>query len=45
MLCTNMVHFSELNQLPMPIDLGCLDEGNGMKAAMINNQAVWYKSC
>ena len=44
-LCTNMVCFIDLNQLPMPIDLDHLDEGNGMEAEMINNQAVWHKSC
>jgi len=44
-ICTNITRFSELDELPMSIDLDRLDEGSGMEATMISNQAMWHKSC
>ena len=38
-------HFSELNELPMPIDLRHLDEGNGVEATLRKNKAKWHKFC
>ena len=41
----NTIRFSELHELPMPIDLGCLDEGNGIEATLLEHEAKWHKSC
>ena len=42
---SNIVWFSELDELPMPIDLRRLDEGNGIEATLIEHKAKWQKSC
>ena len=34
-LSANIIRFSELNQLPMPIDLSRLDDGNGTEATFV----------
>ena len=44
-LSLNIARFSELNELPMPIDLRCLDEGNGVEATLRKNKAKWHKFC
>ena len=44
-LSLNITRFRELNELPMPIDLICLDEGNGVEATLRKNKAKWHKSC
>ena len=44
-LSLNITRFSELNELPMPINLIRLDEGNGVEATLRNNKAKWHKSC
>ncbi len=44
-LSTNIMRFSELRELPMPIDLGRLDEGNGIEATLLEHEAKWHKSC
>ena len=41
---SNIVWFSELDELPMPIDLRRLDEGNGIEATLIEHKAKWQKS-
>ena len=44
-LYANIKRFSELCELPMPVDLDRLDEGNGIEATFLNNKAMWHKSC
>ena len=44
-LSSNIVRFSELHKLPMPIDIGCLDEGGGIEATLLKHKAKWHKSC
>lgn len=44
-LSTSILRFSEIRQLPMPIDLNRLDEGNGMEATFKEHMAKWHKSC
>ena len=44
-LLANIICFSELNQLPMPIDLSRLDDGNGIEATSVKQIAKWHKSC
>ena len=38
-LSANLIRFSELNQLPIPIDLSRLDEGNGFEATFMEHGA------
>ena len=42
---SSIVRFSELDELPMPIDLRRLDKGNGIEATLIEQKAKWHKSC
>ena len=44
-LSSSIVRFSELHELPMPIDIGCLDEGGGIEATLLKHKAKWHKSC
>ena len=44
-LYANIKRFSELCELPIPVDLDWLDEENGIKATFLNNKAMWHKSC
>ena len=44
-LSANLIHFSELNQLPIPIDLSRLDEENGIEATFTEHGAKWHKCC
>uniref|UniRef100_UPI00358ED3B7 casein kinase II subunit beta-like n=1 Tax=Myxine glutinosa TaxID=7769 RepID=UPI00358ED3B7 len=37
--------FNELHELPMPLELGRLDDGNGIEATFLENNAKWHKSC
>ena len=37
-LSSNIVRFSELHELPMPIDIGRLDEGGGIEATALKAQ-------
>lgn len=34
-----------LHELPMTIDLGRLDNGDGMEVTLMENKAMWHKSC
>ncbi len=44
-LATNIMRFSELRELPMCIDVECLDDGSGIEATFTKNNAKWLKSC
>ena len=44
-LSLDITRFSELNELPMPIDLRQLDEGNGVEATLRKNTAKWHNFC
>ena len=44
-LSLNITRFSELNELPMPIDLIRMDEGNGVEVTLRKNEAKWHKPC
>lgn len=41
----NIRSFNELHELPMPLELGRLDDGNGIEATFLENNAKWHKSC
>ncbi len=42
---TLSVRLNELHELPMPIDLERLNEGSGIEATLMENEAMWNKSC
>ena len=44
-LSANITRFSELNQLPLPINLSRLDEGYGIETTFKEHGAKWHKSC
>ena len=44
-LSANIICFSDLNQLPLPINLSRLDEGDGIGATFMKRGAKWHKSC
>lgn len=44
-LAENLVKFDELGILPRTLLLDRLDEGEGIEAAMVANEAKWHQSC
>ena len=42
-LSANIIRFSELNRLPIPMDLSRLDEGKGIEATFMEQVAKWLK--
>ena len=44
-LSANIMRLNELHKLPMPVDLECLDEGSGIEPTLMENEAMWHKSC
>ena len=41
----NLSRFSELRQLPGTLQLGRLNEGCGIEAAMVTNNALYHRAC
>ena len=41
----NIIHFSELDSMPVKINLVRLDNGNGIQSTFKENNAKWHKSC
>lgn len=41
----SILRFSELNSMPMDIDLSLLDQGSGIPTTLLNNKARWHKRC
>ena len=44
-LSSNIICFIELDELPVPIDIGCLGEGSDIEATLLEHRANWHKSC
>ena len=44
-LAENIERFSELNHLPIEIDVSRLDEGTGISDTLQQHQAMWHTSC
>lgn len=44
-LSLNLVRFNELHEMPIPIDLNRLDDGNGLEPTLQEHKAKWHKSC
>ena len=44
-LSSNIIRFIELDKLPVPIDIGRLDEESGIEATLLEHKAKCHKSC
>ena len=44
-LSANIIRFSELNRLLIPMDLSRLDEGKSIEATFMEQVAKWHKTC
>ena len=44
-IASRIRRFNDLHELPMPLELGRLDDGNGIEATFHENNARWHKSC
>ena len=44
-LAENLVKFNELEKLPKTLQLDRIDEGQGIEAAMVANEAKWHHTC
>ena len=44
-LAANLVKFNELGKLPRTLQLERIDEGQGIEAAMVANEAKWHHTC
>ena len=44
-LANNILSFHEINALPLPLDIGSLDEGDGIEATFDKRNAKWHKTC
>ena len=44
-LAENLFKFNELGKLPKSLQLNRIDEGQGIEAALIDNDAKWHHTC
>ena len=44
-LSANIIRFSELNRLPIPMGLSRLDEGKGIETTFMEQVTKWHKTC
>lgn len=44
-LSKNIPEFAKINEMPIPLDIRRVDEGDGLEAALIKNEAKYHKSC
>ena len=44
-LADNLVKFNEMRELPKTLQLDRIDEGQGIKAALVANEAKWHHTC
>ena len=45
MLAKHIPLFNEINALPIPMDIRRLDDGTGIDATLIGNNAKYHNSC
>jgi hypothetical protein len=41
----NISEFAKINEMPIPLDIRRIDEGDGIEAAFIKNEAKYHESC
>lgn len=44
-LSKNIPEFAKINEMPIPLDIRRVDEGGGIEAALIKNEAKYHESC
>lgn len=44
-LSKNIHEFAKINEMPIPLDIRRIDEGDGIEAALIENEAKYHESC
>jgi len=44
-LANNILRFNELGCLPIPLEIGKLNEGDGIAATFVKRNAKWHKTC
>ena len=44
-LADNLAKFNKLGKLPRTLQLDRIDEGQGIEATMVTNEAKWHKTC
>jgi hypothetical protein len=44
-LSKNISEFAKINEMPIPLDIRRIDEGDGIEAAFIKNEAQYHESC
>ena len=44
-LSKNISEFAKINEMPIPLDIRRIDEGDGIEAAFIKNEAKYHESC
>jgi hypothetical protein len=41
----NISEFAKINEMPIPLDIRRIDEGDGIEAAFIKKEAKYHESC
>jgi hypothetical protein len=44
-LSKNIPEFAKINEMSIPLDIRRIDEGDGIEAALIKNEAKYHESC
>jgi hypothetical protein len=44
-LSKNISEFAKINEMPIPLDIRRIDEGDGIESALIKNEAKYQESC
>jgi hypothetical protein len=44
-LSKNISEFAKINEMPIPLYIRRIDEGDGIEAAFIKNEAKYHESC
>jgi hypothetical protein len=44
-LSNNISEFAKINEIPIPLDIRRIDEGDRIEAALINNEEKYHESC
>jgi hypothetical protein len=44
-LSKNISEFAKINEIPIPLDIRRIDEGDRIEAALINNEEKYHESC
>ena len=44
-LSKNIPEFAKINEMPIPLDIRRIDNGDGIEAALLKNEAKYHESC